>query len=89
MPLASVRNYDKRLYKKCIKCRSWKPREELSIDFDDGSTKELKRGFGRNADSSDGLQSICMACKNIMSSAARVKNVSQRVRHHTGTRCLT
>lgn len=86
---ARVRTYDKKTYKKCIKCRQWRPREDLTIDYEDGSSKTFKRAYGRHEGSTDGLQSICMACKNIMSAVARVKNVTQRVRHHTGTRCLT
>ena len=80
-----VRDYDKRLYKKCIKCRSWKPREDL----EDANGTLVKRGFGKHADSSDGLQSICFLCKNVMGNKAREKNVTARIRHHTGTRCLT
>ncbi len=83
------RDYDKRLWKKCIKCRRWWPREDLSKTLEDGTTKDFKHGFGSHNDSTDGLQSICMSCKNVMNTTARVKNVSQRVRHHTGTRCLT
>jgi hypothetical protein len=86
---ARIREYDKRTHKKCIKCRRWKPREDLTVDYEDKSSKVFKRGFGRNVDSADGLQSICMECKNPMNTAARVKNVAQRVRHHTATRCLT
>jgi hypothetical protein len=84
---ARIRDYDKRIYKKCIKCRRWKPREDI-IDDIEGNVL-TKRGFGRHVDSSDGLQSICMECKGPMSAKAREKNVSQRIRHHTGTRCLT
>ncbi len=80
-----VRNYDKKLYKKCIKCRGWKPREDL----EDANGTFIKRGFGKHADSSDGLQSICFLCKNAMGNKAREKNVTARIRHHTGTRCLT
>ncbi len=80
-----VRNYDKKLYKKCIKCRGWKPREDL----EDVNNTFIKRGFGLHADSSDGLQSICHSCKNVMGNKAREKNVTARIRHHTGTRCLT
>lgn len=86
---ARVREYDPKLYKRCIKCRTYKPREDLTVDYDDGSSKNLKRAFGLHADSTDGLQSICMACKNPMNTAARNKNVAYRLRHHTGTRCLT
>jgi len=80
-----VREFDRRLYKKCIKCRNWKPREDL--EGDDGNVK--KRQFGKHESSSDGLQSICYSCKNISNTKAREKNPSQRIRHHTGTRCLT
>lgn len=81
-----VRNYDKRTHKKCIKCRAWKPREDI---LDPDTDEPIKRGFGRHADSSDGLQSICFTCKNAMNIVARSKNVTARIRHHTGTRCLT
>ncbi len=81
-----IQEYDKRLYKKCIKCRAWKPREDI---LDDNDNVALKHGFGKHVDSSDGLQSICFSCKNVMNNDARTRNVSARVRHHTGTRCLT
>ncbi len=76
--------YDKRLWKKCIKCRNWKPRKDLELD--DGQTK--KKGFGAH-NSSDGLQSICFACKNVANTKSRERNVTARIRHHTATRCLT
>lgn len=79
-----VRDYNKKFYKKCIKCRSWKPRED--IEQEDGLV--LKRGFGRH-NSSDGLQSICYTCKNVMNTRSREKNSTARIRHHTATRCLT
>lgn len=85
MPV-STRTYDKKLYKKCIKCRNWYPREDIE-DAHDGHV--LKRRFGRNEQSSDGLQSICYSCKNVLNTTARSKNATQRIRHHTGTRCLT
>ena len=78
---------DKRFYKKCITCRLWKPRKDIFIAGSD--TLVEKHGFGAHADSSDGLQSICFACKNIMNNKARSKNVRVRIRHHTATRCLT
>jgi len=82
-----IRNYDKRLYKKCIKCRAWKPRKTLT--HPDNEDIEIKKGFGNHKDSSDGLQSICYMCKNVMNNKARSRNVTARIRHHTGTRCLT
>ncbi len=82
----TTRHVDKKLYKKCIKCRAWRPREDIE-DPNDGHIK--KRQFGRHESSSDGLQSICYSCKNIANTAARAKNPSQRIRHHTGTRCMT
>ncbi|MEE8598510.1 MAG: hypothetical protein V3S69_03175 [Dehalococcoidales bacterium] len=82
---AIVREYDKRLYKKCIKCRGWKARDDLTRD--DG--QEVKKGFGDHESSSDGLQSICYTCKNTMNTKARAKNPVARIRHHTATRCLT
>lgn len=81
-----IRNYDKRIYKKCIKCRGWKPREDI---LGEDADVDIKRGFGKHASSSDGLQSICLLCKNAMNVKARSRNVTQRIRHHTGTRCLT
>lgn len=78
------REYDKRLWKKCIKCRSWRPRQDLELE--DGTTK--KKGFGDH-NSSDGLQSICFSCKNVANTKSREKNVTTRIRHHTATRCLT
>ncbi len=86
MAAALVREYDKRLWKKCIKCRGWHPREDI---LDDDNNVVRKHGFGKHEDSSDGLQSICFFCKNRMNTKSRAKNVVQRVRHHTGTRCLT
>jgi hypothetical protein len=81
-----IRNYDKRIYKKCIKCRAWYPREDI---LDDDGNLVTKHGFGKHADSSDGLQSICFTCKNAMNIKARSRNVTSRIRHHIGTRCLT
>lgn len=81
-----VREYDKLLYKKCIKCRAWKPRVPLEHP-ESGET--IKPGFGKHKDSSDGLQSICFTCKNAMNIKGRQRNVFQRIRHHTATRCLT
>ncbi|KKL51279.1 hypothetical protein LCGC14_2297070 [marine sediment metagenome] len=77
--------YDKTLYKKCIKCRAWKPRAEIEIE---GGENVLK-GFGDHDTSSDGLQSICFTCKNVANVASRKRNVPARIRHHTATRCLT
>ena len=85
MPGPNIINYDKRLWKKCIKCRTWRPREDLELE--DGTTK--KHGFGEHDTSSDGLQSICFGCKGKMNKLAREKNPVARVRHHTATRCLT
>ncbi len=82
----ATRHVDKKLYKKCIKCRTWRPREDLT-DESDGHIS--KRQFGLHESSSDGLQSICYSCKNVANTKARSKNSSQRVRHHTGTRCMT
>lgn len=86
MPGPIVREFDKRIWKKCIKCRGWHPREDI-LDDDDNVTR--KHGFGAHADSSDGLQSICFFCKNTMNIKSRNQNVTARIRHHTGTRCLT
>lgn len=82
-----VREYDKKLYKKCIKCRTWKPRKDI-LD-EDGETVIRKHGFGKHSAAADGLQAICYSCKNIMNNEARTKNVKARIRHHTATRCLT
>jgi hypothetical protein len=76
---------NKKTHKKCIKCRQVKPKEDILGDS--GEVVE-KHGFGKH-NSSDGFQSICFECKNAMNKGAREKNVSQRVRHHTATRCLT
>ncbi|KKN04035.1 hypothetical protein LCGC14_1101670 [marine sediment metagenome] len=81
-----VRNFDKKVFKKCIKCRNWKRRKDL--EDDDGNLLE-KHGFGTHASSSDGLQSICFDCKNVANVKSRERNVTARIRHHTGTRCLT
>jgi len=83
---AIYRDYDRRIHKKCIKCRAWKPRADILREDD---TVEVKHGFGKHADSGDGLQSICYSCKNKMNNKAREKNVTARIRHHTATRCLT
>lgn len=80
----TTRVYDKKLWKKCIKCRSWRPRQD--IEMEDGTLK--KKGFGDH-NSSDGLQSICFRCKNDANTKSRERNVSARIRHHTATRCLT
>ncbi len=77
---------DRKIWKKCIKCRTWKPRSNILSE--DGEVVS-KKGFGENKDSSDGLQSICMACKHTMNTKSRNRNVTARIRHHTGTRCLT
>lgn len=85
MPRAIRREYDVKLYKKCIKCRTWKPRHD--IEDDDGNVVE-KSGFGQHDGNPDGKQVICMACKNVANVDARKRNVTARVRHHTATRCL-
>lgn len=82
----ATRNVDKKLFKKCIKCRTWRPREDIEDEHDGHISK---RQFGRHESSSDGLQSICYSCKNTMNTKARSQNASQRLRHHTGTRCMT
>lgn len=80
---------NKQLYKKCIKCRQWKPRQDIVANPDtEEATIVEKKGFGDH-NSSDGLQSICYTCKNTMNTKAREKNVTARIRHHTATRCLT
>jgi len=84
---AIYKDYDRKTHKKCIKCRAWKPREDI-LDEDSGVVK-TKHGFGKHKDSGDGLQSICFSCKNDMNNKAREKNVTARIRHHTATRCLT
>lgn len=76
--------HDRKTHKRCIKCRQWKRREPL-VD-EEGQVVE-KAGFGKH-NSSDGLQSICHACKNKANNEARNRNVNQRIRHHTATRCL-
>ncbi len=86
MPGPSIRTYDKKTHKKCIKCRRWLLRANIE---DESGEVVAKRRFGLNEDSSDGLQSICYSCKNISNTRARSKNATQRIRHHTGTRCLT
>jgi len=63
---------DKKLYKRCIKCREWKLKTEC---------------FGTH-NSSDGRQSICYSCKNERNKAAQKKNTTARLRHHIATRCL-
>ena len=78
--------HDRRVWKKCIKCRQWKRREPL---LNEQGEKLESKGFGANRDSNDGLQSICMSCKHTMNTASRNRNVTARIRHHTGTRCLT
>jgi len=79
------RDYDRAFWKKCIKCRNWKPKEDIILE--DGSKKE--KAFGPHADSQDGYQVICYQCKNLANTKAREKNVTARIRHHTATRCLT
>ena len=80
-PIISEKGYDKKTQKRCIKCRVWKPRE-------DNEELNEKAAFGKHESSSDGLQSICQACKNVANKAARNQNVSARLRHHIATRCL-
>lgn len=84
---AIVRNYDRKIHKKCIKCRAWKPRKDILCE--DSGAVTTKHGFGKHKDSGDGLQSICFSCKNEMNNAARERDVKARIRHHTATRCLT
>lgn len=73
----------KKTHKRCIKCRKWKLRETTTV----GGVEE-KAGFGAHESSSDGLQSICHSCKNVMNKKGRDKNTSARLRHHISTRCL-
>lgn len=74
----------KKQCKKCIKCREWRPRRDITLE----SGLVLKKKFGSH-NSSDGLQSICFDCKNKMNTKSRERNVPARIRHHTATRCLT
>ena len=86
----NTQTYDKRLYKKCIKCRDWKPRKDIMSSVEGKEDVVVtKHGFGSHDTSSDGLQSFCFMCKNAMNNTARTRNVTARIRHHTGTRCLT
>ncbi len=78
--------HDKKLYKKCIKCRKWLPRVDLR---EEAGGEFIKRAFGVHNDAEDGLQTICMKCKHTMNTASRNRNVTARIRHHTATRCLT
>ncbi len=80
-----VVNYDKAVFKKCIKCRQWKAKEAHT----DENGREWKKAFGSHDDNADGYQVICYQCKGVANTAARNKNVAFRIRHHTGTRCLT
>src|SRR3972149_399070 len=82
---------NKKIYKKCIKCRAWKPRVDVLGPTVVGEEHVVleRHGFGVHPDTSDKLQTICMQCKNIMGTKARNKSVVVRIRHHTGTRCLT
>ena len=81
-PIIQEKAYDKKLHKRCIKCRVWKLRKA-------DEEADEKAGFGTHESSSDGLQSICQACKNIANKDARNKNVAAYLRHHIATRCLT
>ncbi len=81
-PIYQEKSYDRKKDKRCIKCRVWKPRK---TDEEAGT----KAGFGAHESSSDSLQSICHACKNLANKGARNKNVTARLRHHIATRCLT
>lgn len=65
---------NRRTHKKCIKCR-------------DVHLKDTH--FGKHETSSDGYQSICKNCKGDMNKKNRNRNVSQYLRHHIATRCLT
>lgn len=69
-----VRNFDKLTHKKCITCR-------------DVHLKETH--FGQHDDTWDGYQVICKICKGDMNKRNRNRNVSQYLRHHIATRCLT
>lgn len=80
------KSYNPKTHKKCIKCRDWKPREDIT----DPETDEVeKAGFGKHDTSSDGIQSICYTCKNAANKRAREQNVTAYLRHHIATRCLT
>lgn len=81
----NVRNYDRRYWKKCIKCRSWRPKEDIVLD--DGTTKT--KAFGPHEDTPDGYQVICYYCKGEANTRSRERNPTIRIRHHTATRCLT
>ncbi len=89
MPEPIIVKVDKKHYKKCIKCHAWKPRKDRTFTNDEGIEVTEKHGFGLHEDNADKLQVICLACKNIAGKKARENNPLQRIRHHTGTRCLT
>lgn len=84
-PIKRKSKINRKTHKVCIKCRQTKPKQNILNEA--GEVIE-KKGFGDH-DSEDGVQSICYACKNIANNAARNRNVSARIRHHTATRCLT
>lgn len=65
--------HDRKIEKKCIKCKTWWP---------------YATHFGVHNTSSDGYQSICKNCKKDANKEAQKRNVGARVRHHTATRCL-
>lgn len=76
---------DKKRNKKCIKCRQWKATET----YVDDEGVEHKKSFGSHKGVADGYQVICYQCKGAAHTVRRNRNVAQRIRHHTGTRCLT
>lgn len=81
----NIRNYDRKTWKKCIKCRNWKPKEDVTLE--DGTVQ--KKAFGPHEGQPDGYQVICYQCKGTANTKARERNVAARIRHHTATRCLT
>ncbi len=69
-----IRKHNKKLEKRCIKCRKWR----LKVEY-----------FGVHETSSDGYQSICKRCKGDANKKSQSKNVVARLRHHIASRCLS
>lgn len=82
-----IRDYDRKVYKKCIKCRQWLPRHDI-IDEVTGEVLE-RHAFGKHPDNHDGLQVQCLSCKGEQDTKRRNQNVATRLRHHIATRCVT
>ena len=74
VPLVDYRAVPRKQRHRCIKCHHWY------------RLRGFGAGFGENATSSTGFQTICKTCKATRSTKAMKETPESRIRHHFNTR---